>query len=213
MPIVNPKTAETEESSEEILARLAKLRDTLDGVSTGDTIETTPTIEVIQTHPALTELLYVNGTPYPGLWVPNYPAFQIHVRGMDDESSCEEISPHTRYVCSSRKDNCPAGFAHVATFGKDYNPIEDIDSLDADMVLEWWSSAAQLGHPVLLGSGSHPSTEDDLPIGDFTRSYAKALSDGTECRANSGHFYCTMNEGHRYSHIAGNGSFILQVWN
>lgn len=211
MAIVNPKSDQKEETSEEILARLQNMQSQLDGVSAGDFIDAAPALVVEQTHPRLTEMLVINGNSYPGLWVPNYDALMVGVRGANWKQ-CSSRSPQGLH-CTYDAERCSGGWMHHASAGRDSEFVGGEDA-DLDMILEFWRSSEEgnSGYDLQLYKEG-VIIENRSPIRDFTPSYRKQYSSSDFCgKASDTGLVCTMHPGHEYSHIAGNGSFIQQIW-
>lgn len=219
MAIVERKTKkknQTEDDSPEaVLARLAQLSERLDGVESGDTIEDTPSIEIEQSHPMLTEMLYIKGLPFPGLWIPNYPAL-MSKRGEDGSCGRPETgdnSPAMGWSCSSVDGSCAHGWNHVATMTTSYR--EALESGNYDMVLEWWESKPDINeeHVIQLYDGVSRETVNQVAVRDFTPMYREEYEKDHCYVKHSSGLVCTLHAGHdRYSHVAGDGRKILAVW-
>ena len=195
-----------EETSEEVLARLAQLKSKLDGVTLGETIETPPSLELKQTHPLGHEILYIAGEPWPGLWVPSWHAHYLKDQGKSRWPMCEEEDPTTGYICTQKKERCEAGWAHAACRLRD---PEDEFTAD-DVCLSIWKTEGQADHHSLQLLDQKYS----LCVRPISNYYQPEINDNGVCDEESpwsGRWRCSMPDGHPYSHIAC-ADRTLEIW-
>jgi len=213
------KKQDQDDSPEAVLARLSALSERLDGVQSGDTTQETPEISIVQTHPLLSEMLFVKGVPLPGLWIPNYVALAKR-RGISNIGctypETGRSSPCGDWSCTQIQDisSCAGGYSHVAVMDTDWE--EAMGDPDSDMVLEWWEIEPDRNGSWRIAFYPDPSTEwiTRIAVQDFTPWYRDEYSDGKACGAPGPNgWVCTLHRGHeKYSHVAGDASKILAVW-
>jgi len=190
--------ASTPVDQDDVLARLAAMQSQLDGVSSGDTIETPPQLTVIR---RTDQVLVINEKEYDDIWLPDFHTFRRQMLNKD-WTRCEAESPSGSWSCTGSVDLCSGGFSHIAA---EYTSIIGSTS---DQILEIWSSdndadAGLYIHRELIGS---------ITVPDFTKDYRDHY--GSTCRQTYGPtgYICTLHAGHPYSHCAGNKSTVVGIW-
>ena len=204
------ETEEKEETSEEVLARLEVLSSRLSIVSESDG-SSQPELEVIQSHPVLEDLLYINGNPHPNIWIPDYHSMQRE-RGKYAGEICSQGSPVEGYRCTQLKELCDGGYMHMA--GYNVGDYATHQQTRYDMILEMWGGA-EAQSPGLLVQGVHYDRAARTPHKGYEAWTINAGTYEGGCEAKSpgpNPYSCSMPANHYYSHIACGASVMLEVW-
>lgn len=166
-------------------------------------------------HSLIAHPLYIEGRAFPKIWLPGYLSREMEAGNYDPDTRCGAdieagIGNGYTWSCDRVEDHMGN---HLALFiGEDHETKKD-------QILEIWSKP----HRRRLGITSSDVLWVDgeqipyVEIPDITSAYA-----GKHCGQVDGETFknsdkqirwtCTMPVGHRCSHVAGNRTVTLSVW-